>query len=219
MRFGSENSEAFICGDLSINILKINDETHFCNFFDTILSYSSFSRMTFPTRLNHTSGTTLIDNIHCRLSSRSVKTTSGIIADPLSDHFPYFMCVDMVTMNPVKSLKKINKYVNHPSAMANMLSEMTTRDITNEFKKELTSDPNHNYDILHNHINKLEIHIYQCDTNSSTNNGIKRTNGLHMGYYVLSHLDMNCIQNIKDVLGTQLNTRHWETTFVFLIQF
>ena len=42
----------------------------------------------------------------------------------------------MVTMNPVKSLKNIKKYVNHQSAMANMLSEMTARDITNDFNKE-----------------------------------------------------------------------------------
>ena len=48
----------------------------------------------------------------------------------------------MVAMNPVKSLEKVKKYVNHQSAMANM-SEMTTRNITNEFDKELTSDPNH----------------------------------------------------------------------------
>ena len=151
-----KNSEALICGDFNINILKINDETHFCDFFDTMLAYSFYPKITFPTRLNHSSGATLIDNIYCRLSSRSVKTTSGIITDPLSDHFPYFMCLDMVTMNPVKSLKKIKKYVNHQSAMANLLSEMTARDITNDFNKELTSDPNHNYDILHNHIKELK---------------------------------------------------------------
>ena len=120
-----------------------------------MLAYSFYPKITFPTRLNHSSGATLIDNIYCRLSSRSVKTTSGIITDPLSDHFPYFMCLDMVTMNPAKSLKKIKKYVNHQSAMANM-SEMTARDITNDFNKELTSDPNHNHDILHNHIKELK---------------------------------------------------------------
>ena len=40
--------------------------------------------------------------------------------------------------------------------MANVLSEMTARDITDEFNKELTSDTNHNYDILHNHIKELK---------------------------------------------------------------
>ena len=122
----------------------------------SILAYSSYPKITFPIRLNHSSGATLIDNIYCRLSSRSVKTTSGIITDPLSDHFPYSMCLDMVTMNPAKSLKKTKKYVNHQSTMANMLSEMTARDMANDFNKELTSDPNHNYDILHNHIKELE---------------------------------------------------------------
>ena len=213
-----KNSEALIWGDFNMNIMKIDDETHFCDFFDTLLAYSFYPKITFPTRPNHSTVETLyntvnfcwsthkrhsivrarygvsflsskgnilcrlikielykifaiinraikgphcsretwIDNIYCRLSSRSVKTTSGIITDPLSDYFPYFMFLDMVTLNPVKSLKKIEKYVNHQSAMANMLSEMTTRDITNEFNKELTLDPNHDYYMLHNHIKELK---------------------------------------------------------------
>ena len=77
--------------------------------------------------------------------------------------------------------------------MANMLSEMTARDITNDFDKELTSDPNHNYDILHNHIKSLKINIYQSDTKSFIHTGIKRINGLHMGSYVQLDLEMICI--------------------------
>ena len=122
-----KNSGALICGNFNINIVKINDETHFCDFVDTMLACSFYKKNTFPTHLNDSSGATLIDSIYCRLSSRCVKTTSGISTDPLSDHFPYFMWLDMVTMNPVKSLKK-KKYVNHQSALANILSEMTTRD-------------------------------------------------------------------------------------------
>ena len=81
-------------------------------------------------------------------------------------------------------LKKDKKYVNTQSAMANMLSEMTARDIINEFNKELTSDPNRNYDILHNHIKIL------LDTKSSTNIGINRTSGLHVRSYILLNLEM-----------------------------
>ena len=47
-----KNSEALICGDFNINILKINNETHFCDFFDTMLAYSFYPKITFPTRLN-----------------------------------------------------------------------------------------------------------------------------------------------------------------------
>ena len=57
--------------------------------------------------------------------------------------------------------------------MANMLSKITARDITNEFNRELISDPNHNYDVLHNHITELKDTIYQTDTKNSTNIGIK----------------------------------------------
>ena len=126
----------------------------------------------------------------------------------------------MVTLNPVKSLKKIEKYVNHQSAMANMLSEMTTRDITNEFNKELTLDPNHDYYMLHNHIKELkDKHLPIRYEKFHKHRHKKQTNGLHMGSYVLLDLEINCIWNIKDVLRTELNIIHWKTTFVFLIQF
>ena len=55
------NSEVFICGDFNINILKLNDEKHFAEFLDTMLAHSFYPQITFPTRLNNTSGATLID--------------------------------------------------------------------------------------------------------------------------------------------------------------
>ena len=91
----SHNSVVFMCGDFNINILKINDEKHFADFLDTMLAYSFYPQITFPTRLNNTSGATLIDNIYHKLSSRLNKTMSGIITDPMSDHFPYFMCLNI----------------------------------------------------------------------------------------------------------------------------
>ena len=39
-----KNSEALICGDFNINILKIDDETYFCDFFDTMLAYSFYPK-------------------------------------------------------------------------------------------------------------------------------------------------------------------------------
>ena len=60
--------------------------------------------------------------------------------------------------------------------MANMLSEMTARDITNEFNKEITSDSNHNYDILHNHIKELKDRHLPIRYEKFINIGIKRIN-------------------------------------------
>ena len=77
--------------------------------------------------------------------------------------------------------------------MANMSSEMTARDITNEFNKELTSDHSHNNDKLHNHIQELKDKHLPIQYESSKNIGIKRINGLHKGSYVLLDLQTNFI--------------------------
>ena len=82
------NSEALICLDYNINLLKINGEAHFSEFFDTMLGHSFYPKITLPTRLNRTSGATLIDNIYCKLSSQTLTTSAGIILDELSDHYP-----------------------------------------------------------------------------------------------------------------------------------
>ena len=96
-----------------MNILKVNDEKHFAEFLDTMLAHSFYPQITFPSRLNNTSGATLIDNIFYKLSSRSNTTMSGIITDPMSDHFPYFMCLDIAYVRTNKNPKLIKKRVNN----------------------------------------------------------------------------------------------------------
>ena len=76
---GNTNSEVLICGDYNINLLKMNSEQHFSYFFDTMLAHSFFPKITFLTRVNNSSGATLIDNVFCKLSSRTLQTRAGIL--------------------------------------------------------------------------------------------------------------------------------------------
>ena len=76
---GISNNEAMICGDYNINLLKING-AHFSEFVDTMLGHSFYPKLTLPTRLNRSSGATLIDNIYCKLS-QTLTTSAGIILD------------------------------------------------------------------------------------------------------------------------------------------
>ena len=62
------NSEVFTCSDFNIDILKVNEEKHFAESLDTMLAYSFYPQITFPTRLNNTSGATLIGNKFHKLS-------------------------------------------------------------------------------------------------------------------------------------------------------
>ena len=59
----STNAEVFICGDYNINLLKLTGESHLADFFDMMLGHSFYPKITLPTRVNNSSGATLIDNI------------------------------------------------------------------------------------------------------------------------------------------------------------
>ena len=54
--------KAYICGDIDINLLKINENNNYNKFYESIISNGFMSQITLPTRLSDTCDT-LIDNI------------------------------------------------------------------------------------------------------------------------------------------------------------
>ena len=46
-----DNREVTIAGDFNIDLLKINDNVVFCDYFNSILSQSFFPKITLPTSL------------------------------------------------------------------------------------------------------------------------------------------------------------------------
>ena len=146
------NTEVLICGDYNINLLKLAGESHLADFFDMMLAHSFYPKITLPTRVNNSSGATLIDNIFCKLSSHTISTTSGIILDQLSDHYPYFVSLDNLSAIKANAPKKMKQRLNSPQAMNNMLNYMKLNDISSKLKTDLLQDPNVNYDILHDHL-------------------------------------------------------------------
>ena len=78
-----------------------------------------------------------------------MKTSSGIILDELSDHYPYFVYVDHLSSARVKPPRQAKQRINPVKAMENMLNYMEAADIDKDLNKDLVADPNENYDILH----------------------------------------------------------------------
>ena len=154
----SSNTEVLVCGDYNINLLKLTGEAHFSDFFEMMLGHSFYPKITLPTRLNNSSGATLIDNVYCKLSSCSISTCAGIILNQLSDHFPYFLSLDNMSTKNIKPPKRVKQTINSRGAMENMLDYMKSNDIYDKLKTNLLEDPNINYDILHEYMkNTKEI--------------------------------------------------------------
>ena len=136
--------EVLIAGDFNIDLLRINEKPAFCDYFDTIMSSGYIPKITLPTRLSRNNAT-LIDNFLCKLSHNFSKTTTGILNHKLSDHQPYFICMDYlnlithsskyitITKSTNESIEKFNDYLSKE----NIVSKLNP-----------SSDANQNYETI-----------------------------------------------------------------------
>ena len=86
-----------IAGDTNINLLNVNENKKIAEFFDAIISQSLYPKITLPTRFSDQSAS-LIDNFfQCKLTPTTYKTSSGILVNRISDHLPYFICLEHST--------------------------------------------------------------------------------------------------------------------------
>ena len=94
------------------------------------------------------------------------------------------MCLDLAYVRTNKTPKLIKKRVNNKIAMDNMLNELTATDISQHFITDVTQDPNHNYDKLHDHVKALRDKHLPLRYEKFHKHRHKRINGWHMAYYV-----------------------------------
>ena len=101
----NQNSDAIICGDFNLNLLRINEKETVCDYFEIICSKSFFPKIALPTRFSLRNGT-LIDNIFCKISDTTLNTPSGIPLKTFSDHNPY------ISTFKIPDVK--DKYIKYP---------------------------------------------------------------------------------------------------------
>ena len=153
------NNEIIIAGDFNINLLKIQEKPAFNTFFEIMTSNSFFPLITLPTRFSNTRGT-LIDNFFAKISSIILNANAGIILDKLSDHLPYFICLDTIKMT-CKFPKFITISVKKPTALEDLTKELASLNIFDSLDHNPNCDPNKNYEILENHIMKTQANHFK----------------------------------------------------------
>ena len=79
-----------MCGDFNIDLLKIDENNSYYEFYNTLCSYGYLPKIIQPTRVTDRD-TSLIDNIFTNNLSDS--TVSGNILLTLSEHFSQFLSV------------------------------------------------------------------------------------------------------------------------------
>ena len=143
----SQNCEIILTGDFNINLLQANEKEHIDGFLeDVLLSNGLLPKITLPTRLSESSST-LIDNCFVKISDNFSKTTAGILRQKISDHQPYFVVFDYLTLKKHKS-KYVKTFRSTDSDWENFRNDFNATCSLNDFNISNNCDPNENYNLL-----------------------------------------------------------------------
>ena len=138
--------EVLITGDFNMDLLKMNENSHIHEYFDTLLGNGFAPKITFPTRFWR-GGSTLIDNIFIKMSEQWTEATAGILLNKLSDHQACFISLDFLNIAHEK-YEFVRIRVNDAEALSKFKDEVAIQCTMDKFNSDSNVDPNESYAIL-----------------------------------------------------------------------
>jgi len=139
--------DIILSGDFNIDLLKIREQRTANDFLELVLTTGYLPKITMPTRFTINKGA-LIDNQFCKISSNSTETTSGIILSNISDHLPYFTCLNILSQE--KSSPKFVTYrIQNEKAITEFRNYLKEQQIHTKLNNGPDANPDSNYNILH----------------------------------------------------------------------
>ena len=151
----NKNCEVIIAGDYNIDLLKINDNPTFGNYFNSLVAQSFFPQITLPTRFSNRN-CTIIDNFVCKLTKHFLPPTSGILVSRISDHFPYFIFLDTLKVKWIKAPKTIQIQIWNAECTHQFKTELNNANIYDSLDNSLTTNPTQNLNILNHAISQAK---------------------------------------------------------------
>jgi hypothetical protein len=133
-----------VTGDFNINLLRVNSNNKYNNFFDIMTGLNLVPTITFPTRFPEKQSEihpSLIDQIYLKNSYALKSAEAGILYRPVSDHLPYFIAMKLSTKNAVVKPKFIQTQVKTVTAHNNFMSELSSIDWTKLFDHQPSANP------------------------------------------------------------------------------
>ena len=142
MKLKNLKHSTYLCGDYNIDLLKVDINKHYCNYFDDVVSNGFFPKITLPTRLSDHSST-LIDNIFT--NNMDETGTSGILLNNISDHQMIFTYVGNVSyITEVPKFIEIEK--SDDRSMHAFVNELNELNIYDQLQSAIDTNPQENYD-------------------------------------------------------------------------
>ena len=147
-----------VAGDLNLNLLKINERPLISNYFDMMVGYGFIPRITLPPRFSKRN-CSLLDHIFVKDSLQRSTNESVILFSALSDHLGCATSLGCISFKQEK-----DKYVQVRNVNSNTITafseEIKSFDFSSNCNRDLSCDPNINYDIIHNTIHDaIEKHM------------------------------------------------------------
>ena len=178
-----ERSDKLFVGDFNIDLLKANIREKYSDFLNVMMNNDFMPKITLPTRFSERNAT-LIDNVFCSLTRSNKVCLSGIIFTNLSDHLPYFTCLDQ-KINLQAPPKYVQIETKDPVSIQNFIQDINNTNFMQALDNDLNCDPNHNYDklinIIHHFKNKhlptktIRFNKYKHKKSPWITNGILRS--------------------------------------------
>ena len=146
MDINTTSSNLLLVGDFNIDLLKLNSNNKFQEFYDTLSVLDLLPSITLPSRLSKRHAT-LIDNIYCKSPNPKSIIDSGILATQISDHMAVFAAFDFNTSTDYKSITEPS-YIRSFTAekMFHVLEELQKTNWSDIFDHSITADPQITYD-------------------------------------------------------------------------
>ena len=139
-------------------MLKINENNHVSNFFNTVTSHTFFPKITLPTRFSDRN-CTLIDHFLCKLSPTMINSKVGILMNNLSDHLPCVINIPNLC-NYQNGPKFIHLKTNDINSVTNFKMDIMNAKIYDKLNHDEMGDPNDNYNIVETIIqDKINTHF------------------------------------------------------------
>ena len=134
-----------LTGDFNIDLLKLNSNEKFQEFYDTLTKIDLLPVITLPTRMS-TRNATLIDQIYCKSSNPLTIADSGILAAKISDHMAIFAALNFNINKTYTVTDKISMRSFTGRNIDSFTNELEDINWHQVFDHNTTADPLISYD-------------------------------------------------------------------------
>ena len=131
-----------LAGDFNIDLLKLNSNSKYQEFYDTLSEFDFLPIITLPTRLSKRHAT-LIDHMYCKSPNPLTISESGILATKISDHMATFVALNC---NINKNYKHLDTVCTRPFTGNKINCFLEKINWPQIFDHDTTADPLITYD-------------------------------------------------------------------------